>query len=444
MENLKIKELTKENEEKYLDKVVELEKIVLESMEREGKIGQLFITGKEDISEYVHSKQNTVMIAVDKNENVQSATYITQGQKAFTYNDITKYFKYGEDYKKYVKSLYDNENDYKKDMLETYKVKLKAYKYAKEKILKEHPEFSDDILKFLEHELKEKNNHFHEKSILRENLNKYMSEYIESIQETNIKDKYEKFYWTNAKDLAKEFGKTIDINKIKNVDIKEYENSMKLQEENEYNKILKNSKILIHEKPEFEVQKYYNANTQNAVEIDTYITNPNARHAGLARILVYEGIKKQINKHFENKENKEIYLCSTLHRENLSSKYVSEFFGLKDNLYVKRRDGRDRQVHICKIEKENVKKYLNEMQDKLIVLYNYNPENKKLSQNRKEYIINKQIEYEKDELNKIQGFSKNTNNKYFGNIKDTESKMRKINRLNKMLENIKNKEELER
>lgn len=66
MENLKIKELTKENEEKYLDKVVELEKIVLESMEKEGKIGQLFITGKEDISEYVHSKQNTVMIAVDK------------------------------------------------------------------------------------------------------------------------------------------------------------------------------------------------------------------------------------------------------------------------------------------------------------------------------------------------------------------------------------------
>lgn len=103
MANLKIKELTKENEEKYLDKVAQLEKIVLAAMEKDGKIGQLFITGKEDISEYVHSKQNTVMIAVDSNENVQSATYITQGQKAFTYNDITKYFKYGEGYKKYVK-----------------------------------------------------------------------------------------------------------------------------------------------------------------------------------------------------------------------------------------------------------------------------------------------------------------------------------------------------
>ena len=442
MANLKIKELTKENEKKYLDKVAELEKIVLAAMEKDGKIGQLFITGKEDISEYVHSKQNTVMIAVDSNENVQSATYITQGQKAFTYNDITKYFKYGEGYKKYVKSLYANENEYKNDMLEVYKVKLKAYKYTKGKILNEHPEFSNDILSFLEHELKEENNHFHEKSILREDFNKYMSEYIENMQESSIKEKYEKFYWTNAEDISKEFGKTIDINKIKNSDIKEYEKSMKLQEEYEYNKILQNSKIVIHEKPEFEIEKYYNANTQNAVEIDTYITNPNARHAGLARILVYEGIKKQMKKHFNNDASKEIYLCSTLHRENLSSKYVSEFFGLKDSLYVKRRDGRDREVHICKIERQNLDEYLNKIQDKLIVLYNYNPENKQISQERKEDIVKEQIEYEKNELKRIQGFSKNTNNRYFGNIKDTESKIRKINRLNNMLN--KNKEELER
>ena len=442
MANLKIKELTKENEEKYLDKVAELEKIVLAAMEKEGKIGQLFITGKEDISEYVHSKQNTVMIAVDSDENVQSATYITQGQKAFTYNDITKYFKYGEGYKKYVKSLYTNENEYKNDMLEVYKLKLKAYKYAKGKILNEYPEFSNDILSFLEHELKEENNHFHEKSILREDFNKYMSEYIENMQESSIKEKYEKFYWTNAEDISKEFGKTIDINKIKNNDIKEYEKSMKIQEEYEYNKILQNSKIVIHEKPEFEIEKYYKANTQNSVEIDTYITNPNARHAGLARILVYEGIKKQMKKHFNNDASKEIYLCSTLHRENLSSKYVSEFFGLKDSLYVKRRDGRDREVHICKIERQNVDEYLNKIQDKLIVLYNYNPENKKISQERKEDIIKEQIEYEKNELKRIQGYSKNTNNKYFGNIKDTESKIRKINRLNNMLN--KNKEELER
>ena len=55
MSNIQIKKLTKENEPKYLDQVASLEKVVLASMEKEGKIGQLFITGKEDISDYVHS-----------------------------------------------------------------------------------------------------------------------------------------------------------------------------------------------------------------------------------------------------------------------------------------------------------------------------------------------------------------------------------------------------
>ena len=44
---------------------------------------------------------------------------------------------------------------------------------------------------------------------------------------------------------------------------------------------------------------------------------------------------------FDDESEQEIFLCSTLHRDNLSSKYVSEFFGLTDSLYVKRRDGRD-------------------------------------------------------------------------------------------------------
>ena len=39
---------------------------------------------------------------------------------------------------------------------------------------------------------------------------------------------------------------------------------------------------------------------------------------------------------FENESEQEIFLCSTLHRDNLSSKYVSEFLGLTDSLYVKR------------------------------------------------------------------------------------------------------------
>lgn len=55
------------------------------------------------------------------------------------------------------------------------------------------------------------------------------------------------------------------------------------------------------------MEQYYTANTQNAVEIDTYLTNPNQRHVGTARILVYEGIKKHIKKHFGNPETKKYF-----------------------------------------------------------------------------------------------------------------------------------------
>ena len=61
---VKVVELTKENEEQYLDQIANLEQIALETMKKEGREGQLFATGKEDISEYVHSDKNTVIVMV--------------------------------------------------------------------------------------------------------------------------------------------------------------------------------------------------------------------------------------------------------------------------------------------------------------------------------------------------------------------------------------------
>ena len=63
---VKVIELTKENEKQYLDQIVELEQITLEAMKREGRDGQLFATGKEEISEYVHSNENSVIVAVNE------------------------------------------------------------------------------------------------------------------------------------------------------------------------------------------------------------------------------------------------------------------------------------------------------------------------------------------------------------------------------------------
>ena len=143
---IKIVELTKDNEDKFLQQTADLEQKVLQNMESRGQVGQLFPTGKEDISLYAHSKENTVLLAVDEQGKVLATTYITQGQKPFTYNDITKYFKYGKDYQDYVKSRYKTVEDYRKDMLGVYKIKIEAFKYAKQKILEQYQNFDGDIL----------------------------------------------------------------------------------------------------------------------------------------------------------------------------------------------------------------------------------------------------------------------------------------------------------
>ena len=425
-EIVKVIELTKKNEKQYLDQIVELEQITLEAMKKEGREGQLFATGKEDISEYVHSDENSVIVAVNEKGKVEAATYITQGQKPFTYNDITKYFKYGEQYKQYVKAQYKNEQAYRKDILEMYQIKLQAFKYAKDRVLKEHPE-KVGIKEWLNTEMKE--NDYHEKSELREKINQYMSQYIIDKYDLDIQKKYEKFYWINAEDISKELKKEISN---PNEKLQEYEGFIQA----EYEEILKQGKLKIYENPEFDTKKYYSANTNNAIELDTYITLPKDRNSGLARIIVYEGIKKHIEEHFRNPNNSEIFLCSTLHRDNLSSKYVSEFFGLKDSLYVNRRKGRDREVHITKIPREQAMEYLTSMSDKLAVLYGYNPQDKHISESIKKKVLEEQLKYEENEHNRLIK-AKTINKKFNGiNAKFIDSKLQKIKRLKEQIKQI--------
>lgn len=94
-------------------------------------------------------------------------------------------------------------------MLSIYKLKVQAFKYAKAKILAEFPQYGENIIAFLKHEVDEENNHFHEKSVLRELLNKYMSEYMQAQEQKHpgLMERYEMFYWIAADDIAKEFGK---------------------------------------------------------------------------------------------------------------------------------------------------------------------------------------------------------------------------------------------
>ena len=433
---VKIVELTKDNEDQYLDQVADLEQKVLKDMERRGQIGQLFPTGKEDISLYAHSKENTVLVAVDENNRVIAATYTTQGQKPFTYNDITKYFKYGEEYNAYVKSKYKSAEDYGKDMLGIYKIKIEAFKYAKQKILAQYPEYNGDILQFLDHEIKEDQNHFHEKSPLRELLNVYMSEYIKNRaqQIPGLEERYEMFYWTTAEDIFREFNRE---GKILDSDASELDKLLhKERDDIEYSTILQKGGLQIYEKPQFDVKKYYGANTTNSIELDTYITDPNVRMEGLARILVLAGIEKHMKEHFESSRDDELFLCSTLHRDNFSSKYVSEFFGLKDSLYVKRRDGRNREVHICGVKRQDYKQYLDHMKKRIAILYGYNPEKIPISKDEEIEILQEQIQYESSEVLRLQNIRKQNGKKFTGAIDFNKHKANKLASLKLRLQDV--------
>ena len=439
--NFKLEELTKDNEAQYLEQVANLEQVVMENMEARGQSGQLFPTGREDISAYAHSKENSVFVAVDENGKVIAATYITQGQQPFTYNDITKYFKYGDDYNQYVKNKYKTLQDYRRDMLSIYKLKVQAFKYAKAKILAEFPQYGENIIAFLKHEVDEENNHFHEKSVLRELLNKYMSEYMQAQEQKHpgLMERYEMFYWIAADDIAKEFGKQ-DV-EPNDVEARELETIIGREKaELEYKKILHKGPLVIYEKPEFNVKKYYTAKPSNSIELDTYITDPRDRRSGLARILLLEGITKHMKQFFENESEQEIFLCSTLHRDNLSSKYVSEFFGLKDSLFVNRRQGRDREVHITGIKRKDIGEYLTKISEKLAVLYGYNREKMDISKEREEEILKEQLKYEKAEykrLNKI----RHSSGKYKGTIKNMISKSAKIEKIKNRISTLRKSED---
>ena len=412
---MKIIELTKENESRYLEQIAELEQITMEVMKREGREGQLFPTGKVDISGYVHSEENSVIIAADEKDNVNAVTYITQGQNVFTYNDITKYFKFGEAYKKYIKGLYSDEQTYKKDLLDIYKIKIQAFTYAKNKILEQYPQFKT-LREFLNKEVEE--NGFHENSELREKINEYMSRYISENFDVDIQRKYEQFYWMTSSEIAEEFGRNITKLNVQAQD---------------YDQVIEKSRLTIYEEPRFRQEQYYSATPKNSIELDTYITSPNNRSAGIARVIVFEGIRKHMEKHFKNPQNNEIFLCSTLHRDNLSSKYVSEFFGLTDKLYVKRRQGRNREVHICRIEREHAMEYLTQISDKLAVLYGYNPNNKHIPDSVKRKVLEEQLKYEKREHRKLKR-TKKTNKKFRGiNI---ERKCKKIKKLKQTLQSL--------
>ena len=429
-----IEEVTPQNENQYLDGIANLENEVLNNMIQNGKDGQLFITGKEDIHEYIQSNNNHVVVAYRNIENNEkkaiAATYITEGQMAFTYNDLTKYFKLGDKFNKYIKDKYIDNKNYKSEIKRNYLRKIIAFRTVRDlclnefidkeeynKISNDSIKKNDKLMELIKEDYNNPESHFHEKSKLREYFNKQMSTYMKSIFENE--EQYNDFYWINSSDLCN----LIDVSK-KNKII----NDTVLESDiNTYDKTLKYLKYIIYEQSkDLEIEKYYKANTNNTIELDTYITSPFERENGLARILVLEGLKIALGNQIKNSDDENVYLVSTLHRDNMSSKYVSEFFGLKDYLFVNRRNGRDREVHILKLEKANIPEYLETMEKKISVLYDYNSDKFNMNSKEKRKILKEQLDYEENEMDRLLKSEK----------KYPEYEERKTNKIKKLSEQI--------
>ena len=127
---------TPDIQRKYAKEIEGLEKCVSDKLKEQGKGHIFFTTGYDDIYSYIKDKDVTIMECQDDYYKIISSAYITQGQGLYTYNDLTKYFKFNKEYVDYAKSKYDPKELCSIEY-ETFIKKIKGYKYAKALIEKE-------------------------------------------------------------------------------------------------------------------------------------------------------------------------------------------------------------------------------------------------------------------------------------------------------------------
>lgn len=383
MFKFKVIELTKNNILLYLN---DLEKLIKPSTEKEDNYEDLKKL-RTQIFSNVEDKDNSIIVAIDEKNNVLAASIIEQGQSLVEKNDTIRYLTYGDKYQKYLKQTYSADYEYEKDMLDAYKLKIQAFRYAKDIILKEHPEFNGNIMAFFYHDLENRSS-----SILRKKLREYMFSYVKTQSKENPKlmENYEKFYWITAEHIAKQMKKS--KYKSKYIEIEEYEKLMKV-EKYEYKRMIQKMQYIVYDKSGKNLIDYYNMNSSNTLSINTFIANLGVNGNSISPILVFEGLKKHICKFFKNKNNKEIYIINNDKEDNNS---ISNFFELKDKICIKRIYGTSKEIDVTKIGREDYAKYLIDKQNKLVLSYSYDPYKKEIATKRtikkKSHIKNNNIQ----------------------------------------------------
>lgn len=339
---MKIIEITKENWLQYKERMLKLEEDVKSDMVQKG-IGDLFFTTGEDIKDYAIDPRHHVYVMEDENGKLISQVYIIGPSSHIQgdYSDLPKYFTMDEDYQTYLrKTVYSSNEEYESVKSEFYKYKLKAFAYALTKIYGtlDLEKFNQDLVNQINSET-----HFDERTELRRNINAYMSEYMSKI---NASELYRQFYWSTNPNPSDELSSS-------------------------YDKFLDASKITVYNNQVQNKEPYYNSNVDNTIELDTYITSPEARKAGAAKILSFIGLSKTIEEFFQNSKSDYLYLSITLHKNNYLSENVAHFFGFEDYIDLERRSGIERNVCMKCLTRNNYKSYIEELAKKLSYFYGF-------------------------------------------------------------------------
>ena len=352
---------------KYAKEIESLEKYVSDKLQEQGKGHIFFTTGYDDIYSYIKDRDVTVMECQDDYYKIISAAYITQGQGLYTYNDLSKYFKFNKEYVDYAKTKYDPKELCSIEY-ETFMKKIEGYKYAKALIEKELN--ITDLVDYFQNE--KKKGTFDEHDKVREKVNRYIYDYFRDNNKDRIGfTELDRFYLLKFSDLQ-----NCEDNEIKTKCANESEENKKLYEEYAQlidlfdlkDSILPDEKNFTHLKRE-NFKTYFDANPFNTIELDTYMVHPDNRKKGLAKIVTFEGLKIQIKKLLAKRPSlKEIFISATIHQDNEPSKRVTTSFGKFDTLYIKRRTGINREVYFCRIDKKNLQEFIRKNEEKIAKL----------------------------------------------------------------------------
>lgn len=377
--------LTTDNFNLYAYQIVNLCEQAVYRNENNNKKGQFYTTTLQELYKYVTSDNDLVLMAIDINNKVVGASYINTKIPQNTYSDLTKYFHIFNEYKNKIINSFSSIENYQQYITRVYLEKILLFlKISKE--VEESKELNPKSIPFkllIEEQITK--NEFQENNPIREYITTRL---YEEYQKKGKINNYINFAYYGIEDIDRTILENLAA---KNTSIKKIEDIIA-----NYELFLQAQKPIFISPPQIDVIEYLDANMYNSMEINTYIVLPEYQSSGLAKILLYEALKRSIEKYFSETQNEVLYINTTIHNENISSQRTANLIGMKDYIYIERTKGINRRVYIRKLRIESYREFLYEIELELLLEYNYYSEHFGIDIND----IIRKVEYKVEEYKK--------------------------------------------